>query len=72
MKLTLYAENISIIKWRVDAAYAVHKDFRGHTVYMVSMVGGAIISLSLKKNIDGNISNKDRIIGLDELLQNIL
>jgi hypothetical protein len=37
LTLTLIAENLNVIKWWVDASYAVHDNMRSHT--------GAVMSL---------------------------
>ena len=38
LKLTLRGGDISVVKWWVDALYAVHEDFRGNVGSMVSLV----------------------------------
>ena len=44
--LTLSAEQLNIMKWFVDAAYAVHADFKSHTGMTMTMGQGAIMSMS--------------------------
>ena len=41
-KLILSAENLSVIKWYVDAAFAVHTDFKSHTGLEMTFGQGAI------------------------------
>jgi hypothetical protein len=48
MPLTLEAGNMSIIKWWVDASYAVHPDMKSHTGGMMSLGKGAIYGASTK------------------------
>ena len=38
------------LKWYLDAALAVYLDFKSHTGPILTMVKGAIISLSRRKN----------------------
>ena len=44
LKLTLTADDLSIINWYVDASDAIHDDCKGHTGAMMSMGGGAVTS----------------------------
>ena len=41
--LRLSAEQLNILKWFVDAAYAVHADFKSHTGMTMTIGHGAII-----------------------------
>ena len=38
--LTLCVDNMKVIKWMVDAAFAVHPDFKSHSGAMMSMGKG--------------------------------
>ena len=38
--LTLSAENLRVIKWYVDASFAVHADFKSHTGASMKFRGG--------------------------------
>ena len=44
--LTLSAEQLNILKWFVDAAFAVHADFKSHTGMTMTMGQGAIMAMS--------------------------
>ena len=48
LKLTLSAGEMSVVEWRVDDLYSVHKYFRGHKVYIMSLGKGVMSSLSKK------------------------
>ena len=49
-QLTLSAENLHLIKWFVDASFAVHPDFKSHTGAAMKFEGGkgAVQSISRK------------------------
>ena len=47
--LTLRSDNLNNIKWYVDAAFAVHPDFRSHTGMVMTMGNGEIINGSRKQ-----------------------
>ena len=40
------ADDIGIIKWYVDASYAIHSDCCGHTGGMMTLDHGAVTSFS--------------------------
>ena len=43
--LTLGAEWLNILKWYVDAAFAIQADFKSHTGVAMTMGQGAIMSM---------------------------
>ena len=47
--LTLSADDLHVLKWMVDAAFAVHPDFRSHTGGHLSYGTGTIHSQSRKR-----------------------
>ena len=58
MPLIISADSLSVIKWLVDASFAAHPDYRGHTGVMMSMGSGLIMELSRKQKINGRISTE--------------
>ena len=48
--LTLGIDKISVLKWMVDASYAVHDDFKSHTGGCLMWGRGSPISMSQKQN----------------------
>jgi hypothetical protein len=72
MKLTLSVDDISTIRWWVDASYNVHQDSRGQTGAMMSLGGGAPISLSRKQKLNVRSSCEGELVGIDDALPSIL
>jgi hypothetical protein len=72
LRLILKASSLSVIKWWVDAAFAIHHDCRGHTGAMMSFGEGAVISKSLKQKMNGKSSTDNELIGADELIGPIM
>ena len=64
--LHLSAEDLRIIKWFVDAAFAVHPDFRSHTGAMMTMGGGAVQSISRKQKLNTKSSTEAELVGADD------
>ena len=50
MLLILRSDSINVIKWWVDALYAVHGDMRGHNVTIVSLDAGRKSACQRNKN----------------------
>jgi hypothetical protein len=72
MKLNLSANNLTCLRWSVDAFHAVHNDCRGHTGAMLLLDKGAAISFSNKHRINSKSSTEPKLIGADQALSSIL
>ena len=70
--LTLSADDLHIIKWFVDAAFAVHPDFKSHTGGIMTYGRGAAQSLSRKHKINTRSSTEAELVGADDASQPIL
>ena len=71
-KLILSAENLSVIKWYVDAAFAVHTDFKSHTGAVMTFGQGAIQTLSRKQKLNTKSSTDAELVGADDAAVMIL
>ena len=63
--LTLSDDYLKLIKWYVDASFAVHPDFNNHTVVIVTMVQGQIQSVSSKHKLNKRIITEAGIVDVD-------
>jgi hypothetical protein len=72
MKLNLSADNLTTIRWWVDASHAVHDNCRGHTGAMMSMGKGAAISFSDKHKINTKSSSESKLVSANHALSSIL
>jgi hypothetical protein len=66
----LTAGNINIVKWHVDASFAVHPDFKSHTGAVMTMGSGAVQSFSRKQNTRS--STEAELVGADDASTMIL
>ena len=66
--LTLSAEDIAIIKWWVDASYAIHANMRSHTGATMSIGRGMIYSKSAKQKLNSKSSTEAELIGASDML----
>jgi hypothetical protein len=72
MKLNLSANNLTCLRWWVDASHAIHDDCQGHTGAMLLLGKGAAISFSNKHRINSKSSTESELIGADQALSSIL
>ena len=70
--LTLKADDLKIIKWYVDASFAVHPDFRSHTGGIMTMGSGAMQVISKKQKLNSRSSTEAELIGADDAATMIL
>ena len=73
--LIIIAEDISIVKWMVDASFAVHPDFRSHTGATLLFGGissGTIVSVSRKQKMNTKSSTESELVGADDVSSLIL
>ncbi len=71
LRLTLSVDDLSIIRWWVDASYSVHEDCKGNTGVMMSLGKGAATSFSWKQKINGKSSTEDKMISVDDVLPSV-
>jgi hypothetical protein len=72
MVLTLEADNLQILKWWVDASFAVHRDMRSHTGGVLSMGRGAIYSTSTRQKLTTRSSTEGELVGVNDVMPQIL
>jgi hypothetical protein len=68
MPLILSANVSGILKWWVDASFAVHPNMRGHSEGGLSLGRGFPIMSSTKQNLNTRISTETYIVGADDFM----
>jgi hypothetical protein len=61
-----------IIKWWVNASYAIHKDMKSHTGAGMSLGKGFIYSQSKKQNINTKSSIEAELVGASDMASQML
>ena len=56
-RLTLRVDDLRVVKWYVDASFAVHPDFKSHTGAVMTMGKGAIQSIARKQKLNVQRAN---------------
>jgi hypothetical protein len=70
--LALEADDLGIITWFVDAAFAVHQDFKSHTGATMTLGKVAIISSSTKQKVNSKSSTEAELIAMDDVIAKVL
>lgn len=70
--LVLSVDKIGVVKWFVDASFAVHPDFKSHTGAVMTMGGGAVTSMSKKQKLNTRSSTSAELVGVDDVMTMIL
>eukprot|EP00957_Ditylum_brightwellii_P111673 8517832-Ditylum_brightwellii.AAC.1 len=63
LPLTLEVDGSGVIRWWVDASFAVHQDMKGHTGAVMSLGGGAAYAASVKQKINTRSSTESELVG---------
>ena len=71
-RLFLSADNLQIVKWWIDASFAVHPDFKSHTGAAMSFGLGAAISGSNKQKLNTRSSTEAELVGVDDIIAKVL
>ena len=72
LKLTLKVEDLSTIRWYVDAFYTVHPDCRGHTGAVMTLGKGATTSFSTKQKVNVQSLTEGELMGADDALPQVI
>ena len=72
LSLTLDASDMRLVRWWVDASFAVHPDYKGHTGAVLSLGRGAVTSISRKQKLNTRSSTEAEVVGVDDASSQIL
>lgn len=70
--LTLSADDLRVIKWYIDASFAVHPDFKSHTGAVMTMGTGTMQAQSRKQKLNSRSSTEAELIGVDDAITQVL
>lgn len=69
---SMKADDTQTIKWYVDAAFAVHKDYKSHTGATMTLGEGVLCSVSTKQKVMSRSSTEAELVGLDDVISKVL
>ncbi len=70
--LVLGIDDINVMKWYVDASFAVHPDFKSHTGACATMGTGSPMSMSRKQKLNTRSSTEAELVAVDDAINMIL
>jgi hypothetical protein len=70
--LTLEADSMSVIRWWVDASFAVHPDYKSHTGATMTLGKGHPVNMSIKQKINTRSSTEAELVGVNDALALVL
>ena len=70
--LVLGKDDTGVVRWWIDASYAVHPDMRGHTGATMSMGNGSVFSGSWKQKLVTRSSTESEVVGVFDMLPQVL
>ena len=72
MPLTLEADNLQLVKWWIDGAFATHRDMRSHTSRALSLGKGVITGTSTRQKLTTQSSTEAKLVTVDDCMSLIL
>jgi hypothetical protein len=70
--LKLEADVVTVTKWWVDAAFAVHRDMKSHTGGTMSIGKGSAYSTLLRQRLNTTSSTEAEVVGVADVMPMIL
>lgn len=70
--LTLQADGSGVIRWWVDASFAVHGDMRSHTGAMMTMGKGCAYAISRRQRLNTTSSTEAELVGVSDVMGLVL
>jgi hypothetical protein len=72
MPLQLEADNMHIIKWWIDASFAVHPNMRSHTGGCMSLGKGVVYGTSTNQKLNTRSSTEAELVGVNDVMSQVL
>jgi len=70
--MTLGADNTRVVKWHIDATYAVHPDMKSQSGSTMTMGSGVITAGSTKQKLNVKSSTEAELVGVDDYMAQVL
>jgi hypothetical protein len=71
LPLRLSADGSSILKWWIDASFAIHPNMRRHSGARLSLGRGFPIASSMKQKLNTHSSTETEVVGVDDFMPEI-
>ena len=71
-RLTLGADNLSIVDIFIDVSYGVHPDMRSHTGGCITLGRGALMSMATKQKLNTTSSTEAELVGCSDFMKSAI
>ena len=71
-KLVLGADDLGVVRWYVDASFAVHPDFKSHTGTVMTFGHVAVQTICRKQKLNTRSSTEAELVGADDAATMVL
>eukprot|EP00980_Cylindrotheca_fusiformis_P011346 scaffold2624_cov154-Cylindrotheca_fusiformis.AAC.1 len=65
-------DDLRVVKWYIDASFAVHPDFRSHTGAVMTWGEGGLQTISRRQKLNTRSSTEAELVGVDDAATYIL
>ena len=72
LPLTLEADDLQLVHWWIDGAFATHRDMRSHTGGAMSLGKGVIYGTSTRQKLNTRSSTEAELVAVDDCMSQIL
>ena len=72
LPLTLEGDDLQLIHWWIDGAFATHRDMRSHTGGAMSLGKGVIYGASTRQKLNTRSSTEAELVAVDDCMSQIL
>ena len=72
LPLTLEADDLQLVHWWIDGAFATHRDMCSHTGGAISLGKGIIYGTSTRQKLNTRSSTKAKLVAVDDCMSQIL
>ena len=72
MQLKLETDDVKMVKWWVDASFAVHPEMKSHTGGTMTLGKGIMYGTSTQQKINTKSSTKGELVGVNDVMPQVL
>ena len=72
LTLTLEADDLQLIHWWIDGAFATHRDMRSHTGAAMTLGKGVIYGTSTHQKLNTRSSTEAELVAVDDCMSQVL
>ena len=72
LPLTLEADDLQLVHWWIDGAFATHRDMRSHTGGAMSLGKGVIYGTSTRQKLNTRSSTEAELVAVDDCMSQVL